>query len=585
MRDSGPSSKRTHVDETLRKADRAIEALVMCNHAVVNASEEYELLREVCDIIAGKAGYHLAWIGYAGQDNGDETLRPVAQHGYEKGCLEALQIAWPDAECDRCPAAAAIRTGQPFIARHILTDPAFAPLRAEAKEHGYASCISLPLKERGHTFGALNIYLVEEDGFDDEEARLLVALADDLGHGITALRMSVEHRKVEEALRRESRSAQGYLDVAGVIILALDASGRVILINKKGCEIFGYPEEEILGKDVFDCFLPPRFRDKVRGALNEFMAGERDSMEYNENPIIRKGGEEIIIAWHNALLKDDAGNPVGILCSGEDITERRLAEERLQEAYDELERRVEERTSELAIAKERAESADRLKSAFLATMSHELRTPLNSIIGFTGILLQGLAGPLNDEQAKQLGMVKNSAQHLLELINDVLDISKIEADEMELHVETFNMREAIEETVRTVAPLAEKKGLALVTGIAPNVGEITGDRRRVKQVLLNLLNNAVKFTEEGGVRVECAAEEGLLKTRVEDTGTGINPEEMGRLFEAFHQIDTGLARAKEGTGLGLAISRRLVEMMGGEIRVEGEWGKGSAFTFTLPLQP
>jgi len=249
----------------------------------------------------------------------------------------------------------------------------------------------------------------------------------------------------------------------------------------------------------------------------------------------------------------------------------------------ELEQRVTQRTAELKVAMEKAQAADRLKSAFLATMSHELRTPLNSIIGFTGIILQGLAGPLNAEQAKQLGMVQNSARHLLALINDVLDISKIEAGQFEIVSESFDVRDVVDRAIQTVAPLASKKGLKLVTRVAPQVGHITSDRRRVEQVLLNLLNNAVKFTDQGEVWVECRIDEGRLATRVMDTGMGIRPKDMGKLFHMFQQIDTGLTRRQEGTGLGLSICKRLVEMLGGQIWTESEWGKGSTFAFTLPI--
>jgi PAS domain S-box-containing protein len=249
----------------------------------------------------------------------------------------------------------------------------------------------------------------------------------------------------------------------------------------------------------------------------------------------------------------------------------------------ELEQRVAQRTAELQVAMEKVQETDRLKSAFLATMSHELRTPLNSIIGFTGIILQGLAGPLNAEQAKQLGMVQNSARHLLALINDVLDISKIEAGQLEIVSEPFDVRDMVDKAIHTVAPLAGKKRLKLVAEVAPEVGQITSDRRRVEQILLNLLNNAIKFTDQGEVRVECRIDEGRLATRVMDTGMGIRPKDMGKLFQMFQQIDSGLTRQQEGTGLGLSICKRLVEMLGGEIWTGSEWGKGSTFTFTLPI--
>jgi len=240
--------------------------------------------------------------------------------------------------------------------------------------------------------------------------------------------------------------------------------------------------------------------------------------------------------------------------------------------------------TDIMTAKEKAESTDRMKSSFLATMSHELRTPLNSIIGFTGILLMGLVGPLNKEQEKQLIMVQDSARHLLELINDVLDISKLEAGQIELVRETFDMEMTIRKSLEKITPAAEKKSLVLTSVIDPSVGQITCDRRRVEQILLNLLSNAVKFTEKGEVRIESRVEDEWLITKVIDTGIGIKPEDTGNLFKPFRQIDTGISRQYEGTGLGLSICKRLVEAMGGKIQVESERGKGSIFTFAIPLE-
>jgi signal transduction histidine kinase len=248
-----------------------------------------------------------------------------------------------------------------------------------------------------------------------------------------------------------------------------------------------------------------------------------------------------------------------------------------------LEQRVAERTAELLIAKDRAESADHVKSAFLATMSHELRTPLNSIIGFTGLVLQGLAGPLNNEQQKQLGMVQSSGQHLLTLINDVLDISKIEANQVEIAIGTFDFRESVKKIVHIVQPLADKKNIQLYMDIHNGVDMVTGDCRRVEQILLNLLSNAIKFTEKGVVRVESEWKDTQIITRVTDTGTGIKAEDIDTLFQPFHQLDTGLTRQYEGTGLGLAICKKLIDLMGGTITVHSELGKGSTFEFIIPV--
>lgn len=248
----------------------------------------------------------------------------------------------------------------------------------------------------------------------------------------------------------------------------------------------------------------------------------------------------------------------------------------------EMEQRIIQRTSELALAMEKAQAADRIKSAFLATMSHELRTPLNSIIGFTGILLQGLAGSLNPEQRKQMGMVQTSARHLLSLINDVLDISKIEAGQLDLAPSCFDLNPSIDKVVKLVSPLAEKKGLSLTWDTHDPSMTIIADQRRLEQVIINLLNNAIKFTDTGQVRITNRMEQDYCMIMVSDTGIGMNAEELTRIFKPFHQIDSGISRKHEGTGLGLSICKKIVELMDGTIHVESQWGQGSTFTVRIP---
>ncbi len=232
------------------------------------------------------------------------------------------------------------------------------------------------------------------------------------------------------------------------------------------------------------------------------------------------------------------------------------------------------------------EAASRHKSEFLANMSHELRTPLNAIIGFSEVLSERMFGELNPKQAEYMQDIHASGRHLLSLINDILDLSKIEAGRMELELARFSLPAALENALTLVRERAERHGLTIGLTVDPRVGELAGDERKIKQILLNLLSNAVKFTPEGGrVAVAAVPADGFVEVSVTDTGIGIAPEDQEVIFEEFRQAGGDYARKREGTGLGLALARRFVELHGGRIWVKSEVGKGSTFTFTIPVRP
>jgi len=257
---------------------------------------------------------------------------------------------------------------------------------------------------------------------------------------------------------------------------------------------------------------------------------------------------------------------------------------RLQESYANLEGKVVERTRELADARDQLEVASRHKSEFLANMSHELRTPLNAIIGFSEVLLQKIFGDINAKQADYLGDILSSGKHQLSLINDILDLSKVEAGRLELERSTFSISDAVGGAIAFVRERATQHSIALSEDIEPGIGTIDADERKVKQVLVNLLSNAVKFTpDRGRVDVSARRNGGQVFFAVKDTGPGIAPEDIVRIFQEFEQTST--ARGKEGTGLGLALAKRLVELHGGRIWVDSVVGRGSTFSFSLPLTP
>ncbi|PIX84763.1 MAG: histidine kinase, partial [Nitrospirae bacterium CG_4_10_14_3_um_filter_53_41] len=302
---------------------------------------------------------------------------------------------------------------------------------------------------------------------------------------------------------------------------------------------------------------------------------------------------------------DDSGKPIRAIGTAQDITERRKTEEELKKYRIHLEDLVADRTQELEKsrtalqyliedmkeAKKELEAVnvklkelDRLKSIFLASMSHELRTPLNSIIGFTGIILMGMTGDISEEQRKQLTLVKNNAHHLLSLINDVLDISKIEAGKVELSIEEFSLNEVMNTIAASFSPQVRDKGIELLTDMASGI-HLVSDKRRVHQILMNLISNAVKFTDQGSIRISArVSKEDQVEIRVSDTGVGIKPEAMQVLFQPFQQVDMSLTKKYEGTGLGLYLCKKLSGLLGGTISVQSRFGKGSEFTVLLPVK-
>jgi PAS domain S-box-containing protein len=393
----------------------------------------------------------------------------------------------------------------------------------------------------------------------DLEARVCKSKTDEV---LVVVRDITEQKKAGRELRESEERYITLSQVAPVGIFRTDREGSTTYVNPTWCQISGLRPDEALGNGWLKAVHP----DDIEIVQKNWQdSAHSNRISYADYRFVHPDGSISWVMGQAVPEKDVKGNVVGYIGTVTDITERK-------------------KVQELEVAVMKAESADRLKSAFLATMSHELRTPLNSIIGFTGILLQRMVGSLSDEQDKQLRMIQGSANHLLNLINDVLDISKIEAGQMPVANEPFDFKSSVDSCLAKIKPLAEKKGLELIETVPFASLEIIGDRRRVEQILLNLLSNAVKFTERGSVWIDCSVKKNTLTTRVIDTGIGIRKEDLVLLFKPFSQVETGLTRKYEGTGLGLSICRHLVGLLGGRISVKSEPGKGSEFSFTLPLK-
>ncbi|MHC1730287.1 MAG: PAS domain S-box protein [Syntrophobacteraceae bacterium] len=386
----------------------------------------------------------------------------------------------------------------------------------------------------------------------------------------------------EKALRASDEVNRATFEQAAVGIAHVGINGHWLRVNDRLCAIVGYPREELM-QLTFQDISHPEDLEKDLDYVRRMLSGEINTYSM-EKRYLRKDRSQV---WANltvSLVRTDTGAHQHFIAVLEDITERKRTDAELRRYRDHLEEMIEERTAELKIAKEQAEAADHVKSVFLATMSHELRTPLNLIIGFAGILEQELTGPLNNEQKRQLGLVRESGSHLLNLVNDVLDISKIEAGQLEVSEDPFNLRALIQRVAQSVKPMAEEKRIGFELEIAPDVDLISSDRRRVEQILLNLLGNAIKFTHEGMVRVTCLLHGREVSVEINDSGIGIKKEDMDKLFRPFQQIQSDETERIEGTGLGLSICKKLLDILGGKIVVASEWGKGSTFSFTLPVE-
>jgi PAS domain S-box-containing protein len=400
-----------------------------------------------------------------------------------------------------------------------------------------------------------------------ENARAICDTAGTVLYYVGSMEDITERKRAEEALLAERQLLRTLIDNMPDYIYVKDAASRFLVANRHLAEVMGRQgPEDLIGKTDFDFF--PRELAAAYFSDEQVIIQSGQALVNHEEKTTDAAGNERWLLTTKVPLRDNSGKVVGIVGMGHDITHRKEEEREAQKA------------------REAAEAANRAKSEFLANMSHEIRTPLNGIVGMTDLALDT---ELTPEQKEYLDTVKLSADTLLTVINDILDFSKIEAGKIDLEVSDFDLRDALESALKTVAVRADEKGLELLCEVAPDAPEqVRGDSTRLRQVLLNLVGNAIKFTERGEVAVQVRVEtfegkECLLRFTVADTGIGIPPAKQELIFKPFSQADATTTRKFGGTGLGLTISTRLVEMMGGKIWVESEMGQGAQFHFTLRL--
>ena len=542
-----------------------------------------------------------------------EMLRLVAIQNINPAGVEALRAIFPRPLDEGSGVARAIRTRAIVKIPDVLEDPAF-PFGSVAQAANYRSILTVPMLQDGEPIGVIGVFRTEPGPFSDKQIELLQTFADQAVIAIENVRLFNELQARTHELTRSVDQLKALGEVGQAVSSTLDVQTVLTTIVSRATQLAGTDGGAIYEYDETTGEFQLRAEQGLEGALVEArraggirrgegavgrLADTREPVQIPDimaegayrgrlREVLLRSGVRSLLAV--PLLREDriiGGLVVNRRTPGEftpdviELLKNFATQSALAIQNARLFREIEAKSRELEVA-------SRHKSEFLASMSHELRTPLNAIIGYSEMLQEEVQDLGQEALIPDLGKINAAGKHLLELINAVLDLSKIEAGRMELFLETFPVRPLVEDIASVVQLLAEKNGNRLEVRCAPDVGEMRADLTKVRQTLFNLLSNASKFTERGTITLEAAREPGANGDRnvfrVSDTGIGMTPEQIGRLFQDFSQADVSTSRRYGGTGLGLALSRRLCRLMGGDVTVASEVGRGSTFTVRLPSE-
>ncbi len=482
--------------------------------------------------------------------------------------------------------ASKVLKGKKPVAFHNIKDNALFEGTTFLRE-GIHSMLAAPLLLNGKALGILCLHDLKARPYSKREKTLIGLIS-------ATAAQSIEKFKLLHDKEKSINYLQSILNDSQDMIITTDNEGRIVKFSKGGERILGFPQEEMADKEVTTLYANRAERLEIQKTVEE-----KGAIYNYETTLLKKDGLPVDISLTISQLKDEANNIIGTVGISKNITEeKRLRKEleeknmELEKVNESLEQKVLERTRALEESNKELKKASEMKDRFIANASHELRTPLNSIIGFSEILLEKSFGEINEKQERYISNVLKSGMHLLHLVNNVLDLAKIESGKSDLDYDNFQLKGLVDEIFSALGTIAKKKGLKLINDIPTDIN-ISADRIKLTQIFYNLFSNAIKFTDEGGkagIRLEkvrgdksltwAPAGEEFLKMSIWDTGMGISADDLNRVFYEFEQADT--SKATEGSGLGLPLTRKLVELHSGHIDVESRLGEGSTFNVYLP---
>lgn len=552
---------RRQGDERLAETNRLLDAVSAAQNRFLTGADAGEVFDDLLDVLLELTASEYGFIAQVLGEGDERFLRSMAMSN----------IAWNDATremFDRLgPRGMEFHNLNTLFGRVVLdnapvisNDPIHDPRRG-GRPYGHPpldSFLGVPV-HKGSSVIAVVALANRPDGYSERIASFLEPFLSTVGSIVQAVRERQARLEAEEGERIRDRRFRAVVDAAVDGVIVFDEAGVIEAFNPAAEQLFGYRADEIVGSNVRRLVHPDSVIEYEESARSS-----EASRTPNEMELVHRSGD--VFTAEVSLGSFRLGGSTTLTAVVRDVTERKVTEDALRRA------------------KEAAERVSRAKDEFLAGMSHELRTPLNGVIGLSSILARGTHGPLTGKQAEYVAQIEASGKHLLSLINDVLDLAKIEADRFEPELTAVSIEAVVDEALGMVREPAVSKNVTLVSALDSALPPVMADSRRVRQILVNLLGNGVKFTPSGG-RVEVAAQAAGsdVVVTVSDDGIGIPPDQIEEVFEPFQQVESSLDRRHEGTGLGLALSRRLIERMGGTLAVKSVLGKGSEFTFMLPM--